>query len=74
MPVYRIDRVVNKDRWWIQEVIKGMITFHHNIVYDTNIELEEIGISVPGEIVWVEQPNALAAFSQALMLFNGETK
>ena len=47
-------------------------TFHYNIVYDNNIELEELGISVLGKTVWVEQPNALAAFSQALMLFNGE--
>lgn len=70
--VYRIDKTVDSNRWWIQEVIKGMLTFHYNIVYDNNIELEELGTSVLGKTVWVEQPNALAAFSQALMLFNGE--
>jgi hypothetical protein len=76
MPVYRIDRTVNEDRWWIQKVTKGMLTFNHNNIYDTEIEIDKGGPipSVPGEIVWVDQPTPLAAFSHALMLFNGETK
>jgi hypothetical protein len=76
MPVYRVDRTVNEDRWWIQKVTKGMLTFNHNIIYDTDIEIDKGGPTptVPGEIVWVEQPTPLAAFSQALMIFNGEMK
>jgi hypothetical protein len=53
-----------------------MLTFNHNIIYDTDIEIDKGGPTptVPGEIVWVEQPTPLAAFSQALMIFNGEMK
>jgi len=39
MPVYRVDRTVNEDRWWIQKVTKGMLTFNHNNVYDTDVTI-----------------------------------
>jgi hypothetical protein len=72
MPIYKVDCSPKEEIWWIENTT-GYTTFNLNTVYPSTLELAG-NIEIPGETVWVDQPNALAAFSQALMLFNGETK
>lgn len=74
MPVYRVDTILHKNSWWIEEVTYGKLTFNYNVPYDADIELEEGMPAVPGKVMWVEQPTLLAAFAQALMIFNGESR
>jgi len=70
MPIYRIDHALNDDIWYIEGRDK-LPVLHCNIVYPVEIELAN-GDIIPGKAVWVDQPTPLAAFSHALMLFNGE--
>lgn len=74
MSIYRIDHVIGEDLWWITNR-PGPPPFELNLntVYRTKLNIT-IGTVVPGESVWVEQSNALAAFSHALMLINKEVK
>lgn len=74
MAVYRVTRLINMNTWWIDEIAENMVTFNYNTIYEANIEVEKYQPAVPGETVWVEQSTPLAAFSQALMLFNEEIR
>ena len=71
MPIYRVSCSPREELWWIENMT-GYTTFNLNTVYPSTLELAG-NIEIPGETVWVDQPNPLAAFSQALMLFNEET-
>lgn len=71
MAVYRVDHAINRDLWWIEKRESNHHALSLNKIYEVTLKIAA-EILVPGEAVWVEQPNALAAFSQALMLFNGE--
>jgi len=61
--IYKIGHILNKDTWYIEK-INNLCLSKINVIYSEEDR----------ETVWVMQPTPLAAFSQALMLFNGETK
>jgi hypothetical protein len=73
MPTYRIDHALGKELWWIESRESNNHSLSINTVYEVTLKIATSDL-VPGEAVWVDQPNPLAAFSHALMLFNGETK
>ena len=69
MSIYRIDHVLEADLWQILKY-KSTPTNKHSPILNKVHHTEDI--IPPKKRVWVDQPNPLAAFSHALMLFNGE--
>lgn len=74
MSLYRIYKIIGFNLWEIMEVPESSteeVKYRQDELFHTDIKLlNDAPLGV--QAVWTEQPSALAAFSQALMLFGGE--
>ena len=74
--LYRIYKVIGYNLWEIMEVPEDSteeVKYRQDELFHTDIKLlNDAPLGV--QAVWTDQPTPLAAFSQALMLFNGEMK
>lgn len=77
MPVYRIDFFPEEEQWKIKKEKSRKEKKNTdyvpalNKIWNVENTLPNKTVT-PKDVVWVDQPNPLAAFSHALMLFNGE--
>ena len=74
--LYRVYKVIGYNLWEIMEVPEDSTEetrYRQDELFHTDIKLlndSPLGV----QAIWTEQPTPLAAFSRALMLFNGEIK
>jgi hypothetical protein len=73
MPLFRVYRIIGYNLWEIMEVPRESkeVKYRQDELFYIDIKLSGEG-PLAAQAIWTDKPTPLAAFSQALMLFNGE--